>query len=356
MRLIDTIAVKNGASGGEIELLLGDLTDIPPEHAVDVLVVSAFPGDYSPTPNSLIGSLYRKGLDIADLWVHNEIDLRKTHSCWLSKEIMEQRPGLTFKRILCFEPRVRGKPPEVVGDIFRAIGPFTLAEPFVRSLAMPIVAAGDQGYSIATMLPPLLDAAMHWLASGLPLQTIKLVVRSEQAATEAKKYFRAKAPTEKPKAQANWLGGVFGRKAEEKVAEPAKYDVFISYQRKDEKSAEHLKRSLNELGVSAFLDRSEIDIGASWQRRIFDALEKCSAAVTLYSPEFVESKVCQDELQIAFVRRRRSEKFVLFPLYVREAELPAYMEIVNYEDCRTSDQHKIAAAAEKLAKQLTTPA
>ena len=45
MKLIDRITVRHGDKLHHIELLVGDLTDIPPEHAVDALVVSAFPNE-----------------------------------------------------------------------------------------------------------------------------------------------------------------------------------------------------------------------------------------------------------------------------------------------------------------------
>ena len=57
MELLDEIVLQSATGPRTIELLLGDLAALPPEHAVGVLVVSAFPGNYLPTRFSLIGAL-----------------------------------------------------------------------------------------------------------------------------------------------------------------------------------------------------------------------------------------------------------------------------------------------------------
>ena len=74
MQLIDLISIETRGGQRRIELLVGDLSAIPDDHRVDMLVVSAFPGDYIPTPRSLIGSLFLKGLSIADLEIAPDID------------------------------------------------------------------------------------------------------------------------------------------------------------------------------------------------------------------------------------------------------------------------------------------
>jgi hypothetical protein len=67
LRLLNSIDVSDGSVVRRIALYEGDLTDIPAEHRVDILIVSAFPNDYRPTQTSLIGGLQRSGLSVAQL-------------------------------------------------------------------------------------------------------------------------------------------------------------------------------------------------------------------------------------------------------------------------------------------------
>lgn len=182
MKLLNTIPVKHDSNIRHIELYHGDLADISPAEAVDLLVISAFPDDYEPTPRSLIGGLWAKGLSVADLAKRKEVDLRAAFSCWLSEEI--ENPDFGFKRILCFEPLVRGKPAEVVGEIFQSLMPFAHGNPPISKVAMPLVATGEQDVPVSDILEPLIDAAFHWLGLGLPIEQLKIVERTESKADE----------------------------------------------------------------------------------------------------------------------------------------------------------------------------
>jgi hypothetical protein len=148
MKLIDVLEAHHGKQTSRIELYYGDLTRMPPGEVVDVLVVSAFPGSYAPLKGTLIGALHDRGLRVAALAEDPEADLTQNFSCWLSRKIRPRRKGLNFERILCFEPQRRGKPPKVMGDIFQALAPFAFAEPNIRSIAMPLLATGNQGYKV----------------------------------------------------------------------------------------------------------------------------------------------------------------------------------------------------------------
>lgn len=380
MKTLSSIQV-HGAKPRRIELLQGDLTELGEGEGFDLLVVSAFPDDYLPTRTSLIGALHRKGLSVADLAQEKSVDLRDNFSCWLSKPLSPTDPGLRFTRILCFEPSKRGAPPEVVGDIFRALMPILAEAPDINSIALPIVAAGNQGCSVAEMLPPLLDAALGWLEKGLPLDCIKIVTLRDAQAAEAERIFNARKHAylarrpvlaRKQLGDDFLLGGSVGQdnKARamtfgtgsanpvEVAAEPSptepEYDVFISYSRKNARDSEMLETTLRRLRpeIRIFVDRKNLDVGCAWQIEIFESLDKCRKIVAMLSPEYIASKVCKEEFNIAWLRGREADDDIIYPLYLYSAPLPTYMKYKNFLDCREGDAQRIEEASRRLLETL----
>lgn len=344
MKLLNSIEVR-GEQQRRIELYHGDLTYVPENDRVDLLVVSAFPNDYLPSRTSLIGALHRQGLSVARLARRKEIDLRRDFSCWLSPELSgEFRPedaNVRYRRILCFEPLVRGRPPELVGDIFRALTPILATKPDIKTIAMPIVAAGDQGFTVQEMLTPILEAGLHWLEAGLPLDCIKIFTHSDAQTKEAERVFSDK--------KLEYVRSGSGPKSQ-----PMDYDVFISYSRANASESEALERALRRAqpGIRLFVDRNDIDIGSAWQPQIFESLDRCRKVVALLSPDYVRSKVCKEEFNIAWIRSREADEDVVFPIYLYTTDLPTYMRYRNYVDCREGDKSKIGEASKRLLAAL----
>lgn len=334
---LDFIEVNCKGNVRRIELYQGDLTSLSPVDGVDLLILSAFPNDYVPTRSSLIGALFQKGVSVYDLAQNKAVDLRKTCSCWLSNQVAVADPGIQFERILCFEPLVRGSPPDVVGDIFRALVPFLGADPPIKTAAMPVVAAGDQGHSISTMLPPLIEAAVQWMGIGLPLEILKIFTYSDESAREATQLFAQ-------------LKTKFGPP---KTTTTYEYDVFVSYSRDDADAANGIADHLVQNGRRIFIDVQSIEKGAAWPQRVFGALECCERVVAIYSPAYVSSKICQDEFNVAFSRRYEQDAEVIYPVYWESAELAPHMKLLNYVDCREADTTKLPAACTTLLDLLS---
>jgi hypothetical protein len=342
MKLLDSLTVQSSLGEHRIELYLGDLTDMPPEQAVDVMVVSAWPNNYRPLKGTLIGALQRRGLSVRQLADDKLTDMREFTSCWLSKAIeTPEYAGIRFKHMLCFEPKERGKAPEVVGDIYRALLPFVFGPPNLRSVAVPLVATGKQGTPTADLLDALIDNTVNWLGRGTPLDVVRIVEIDPFKAGEMKgafgflkkRYARAaKTPTPSD-------GGDDG----------FDYDVFISYSRKNEAQAnwlyQELQRQRPELRL--FIDRVSMRVGASWQQKLYKALDDSKQVVALLSPDYIASTICLEEFNIA-VARNRDREGVLVPMLIADSKLPTYMRLINYIDCRGDVNAKLSAACAQL--------
>jgi hypothetical protein len=341
MRLLASHTVTHLGEEKSISLYQGDLTKIPQSEAVDLLLVSAFPNDYIPTPSSLIGALDRIGVSVEDLSLRKEIDLRHPLSAWLTHDIAQSHPNVGFRRILCFETIEDKSPPEAIGDVFRAILPFALADPPIRSIAMPVLASGDQRYDETVMFTAIFEAATHWLAAGLPMNKIKIVVHKEAMAMRLQTLF-----TELSQRQVSQLESVKERACDT----DAPYHFFISYAHKDTVEVDLLLEQLlsRKPSLRVFRDKLRLDVGQSWQSELDTALENCQHVIAVYSPAYLKSKMCLEEFNMARLRHRESPTPVLTPVYLRETPLPLYMRTLQFIDCREANPALLAAAADHL--------
>lgn len=221
MQVIDRLSVtrlRGPEAAAAIELLQGDLSAIPPEHAVDALVVSAFPDSYAPYPGTLFEDLLAHGLDMTEVARRKAEDQRSRLGCWISERLPpDVMRAFNFTRVMCFEPRYPAflensgfdgsSVEETVGFVFRCLNYFVIPEATegryagrfeVSRVAMPLLATGNQRVPVEEMLPRLLDAAIFWLEEGLPIDRLKIVCFSPAETVVAARIFSRVAAARRP--------------------------------------------------------------------------------------------------------------------------------------------------------------
>jgi hypothetical protein len=381
MQLLSEIIV-NGASHSAIQLLQGDITAIPEEYRVDILVVSAFPNDYTPLPGSIMYALHEKGIDVGELAKDKAVDLVEQLGCWLSNPLgSEQQAAFNIKQILCFEPsRQAGEPETVVGNIFRCINNFAF-EDHINTIAMAVLASGKQRVPIERMLPAMLDACIFWLESGIPLYSIKLIVHTDAQAQAALPLFdlarqqhasnpaqSLKSPVQ-PSQAAGSLHGFAAPPPPPPVAAPGQalspippaplappalpvpptvtggdYDFFISYSHVQTPEVAELVKALKEKDskLNIFYDRSSIPPGALWIKLISDAIQHSKYVVCILSPQYRNSDACWDEFQCAKAKEYRTKKPVIKTInLLTDTDMPLIMAVYSYIDCTEGDLGKL---------------
>lgn len=100
--LLNALEVMDGATARRISIYQGDLSRIPAEHACDLLVISAFPNDYTPIRGTLMEALHAQGVSVGELARDKAYDMRETSAFWLSHPLKERFPAAHTGRIACF--------------------------------------------------------------------------------------------------------------------------------------------------------------------------------------------------------------------------------------------------------------
>ena len=350
MQLLADWKIKHRDTERSIELYWGNLSYLPPEHAVDILVVSAFPNDYMPTSGSLIGALDQNGISVERLAFAKEKDMREEFSCWLSEPLLGVR---SFRRILCIESGWNGTPPEIADDIFRAIAPCSVSEFPNGSIAMPLIGAGDQHYPPDQIMESILRSAVPWFKRGLPIRVLKIVAYSDTEAKLAKKKFlEMKNADERARESALGSTGALKKSSGERAG--GEWDVFLSYSHEDSEIASNVYESLLRIkpGFRIFYDRNVPAPGASWLLKIADSLDAARRVVAVYTPEYWTSKYCKDEFSAAYIRQTDTGKNLLFPIYYRSAQIPYLFQTIQYADCREEDNSRLSRACKSLTAGL----
>lgn len=178
VRLLNSITVYYGNTARQISLYCGDITALTQSEKVDYIAVSAFPNDYQPFPNCIIGDLNNRGVSVLNLSKDKLVDYRTEIPCWISREIL----GQDYKRILVYEPKDPKKNScEQAGYVFSALANYAQGTSGI-SAAVPLFSTSYGGVSPKEMLRALFFAAVHWGAMKFPFTAVKIVIKNDDAA------------------------------------------------------------------------------------------------------------------------------------------------------------------------------
>ena len=163
------------------ELFLGDITAPLRYDENEVLVVSAFRGNYHPTPGTVIQALHARGLDVESLLDGAAVDLRESSgtwialhaggpgfpSCWIAG--VELRDMFSRDATHELDLRLRG-----LFATFQYWEAATLRDRPYR-VTLPLLGAGKQGLDPKDVLDRLLPYAKYALVRSPWMERIRFV-------------------------------------------------------------------------------------------------------------------------------------------------------------------------------------
>ncbi|KAK3763175.1 hypothetical protein RRG08_035857 [Elysia crispata] len=356
----DRIKLSTPMGEREVQLWVGDITQLPLEDQVDMIFTSAFYGDYSPVPGTLIGSLQRNlGISVRELAKNKEADMRKMFSCWISEPLPQ---GLPFKRLVCFEFHCfknleNNSTTDVLSaqlsEMFRAMMP--ILNNHESTVITPLLTTGNQRQSVPHVLRAMVDGACHWIKAGLPLKCLKLVLYSsnpsklDEQHELSMKFFKR-------------LKSAWTQQEKENAVTSKSYDVCLSYSTKDQKQAnkvvEELKKQKKHLAIHS--EFFTINHEKTWQDEIFEVMKNSRRILVILTPEYVEDPDCVEQFNLALCCNRLKKEEVVMPfLFELVPNIPSYMSLVQYTMCKARKENETAeallmAACKNLIQALAT--
>jgi hypothetical protein len=315
-----------------LEICVGDITHT--ESPVDLLCLSAFPGDYTPTRTSVVGALHSRGIDVGALAASRDGSVLLNRHCWVSPAL--EHP---IRRLLCFEhlrsARVGANSqgaPSLVGDVFRAISEFVLsrgrhgpdaepAETPLECVRIPALSTGDQGGCMREMLGAILRQGYIHLRGELPVSKLQLVLHPGLEGLHSMLVHVGET-----------LEALRVEGADLVVPDRPAHHLFVSYLHRDRDRAESIWRELKAQrpDLSLFIDSERLTPGHFWKMELMKGLVSSNRSLCIITDGYPESGDCMDEFHASMSLHlaRRGQPFLLPLFLLREREiatLPASM-------------------------------
>ena len=339
-----------------LDLCIGDVTESA--ESVDLLCISAFPNDYTPTPHSVIGALDARGISVQRLARDKAHDWRGIWHCWISKPLSETRSPA--RRIVCFEHEWAGasaltttaSAPDLVGNVFRAVREVVLSEsPLVTNggdaalecIRLPLLASGDQQVDRGDMLDATIRQGYLSLVGQLPVKRMEIVLHP---GTPDLHQLLVRAGQAFEQVRSEWT--------RQHLVEARDHDFFVSYRHSEVHRVDPVINAMRTLepGVRIFIDHERLQLGSFWKADLMGELARSERSVCFITDDYPESPECMDEFHASLcIARERADGFLrpVLRLTSRSVErLPATVRRVQCIDASAPDLTPQAVARRVL--------
>jgi len=319
MKILSTASISRPNNDAMIRVLCGNLA----EHAraVDLVVVADEDANRS--------AFLRYGIRLPPFSKapsNSRID-HKRYRSWLVAPLHDNLRAA----VLTFEPIFYETLVVAFRYLFDSFVQLVSGErlPDVKTAALPVLLAGTGGVAVGDAARPLVRGLIHWLAIGVPLERVDLVVSELVDATLVSGVLQEE--------MASYLESPIATRRS------PRYDVFVSYSRHDSTEIEIVTGKLRELwlDVRIFRDVDSLRAGGIWQHELFLAIDASRVVLAVLSEDYLASQVCIEEYNIAMIRARQDRANVLFPVLLDDTPLPSYMQLRQFVDCRPRDRVKL---------------
>lgn len=118
---------------------------------------------------------------------------------------------------------------------------------------------------------------------------------------------------------------------------PSRFDVFVSYSRRDQVFVRKLVNRLLLSGISVFFDEADIAVGASLAESLNRAIQEATYVLVVMSPNYFESQWAGREMELALQQEIDSNRTKVIPLLVEDCEIPPLLRTKLYADFRNED-------------------
>jgi hypothetical protein len=116
--------------------------------------------------------------------------------------------------------------------------------------------------------------------------------------------------------------------------------IFLSHTHADKPFVRRLAQDLQEAEVRVWLDEAEMMIGDSLIEKIREGIDQIEYLGVILSPNSVNSRWVQREVDVAMNQEIEGKKVKVLPLVIEDCELPGFLKGKLYADFRASERYE----------------